>query len=144
MEKQELEVWQRVLSCREETPKHDLRQLRQESMELAAIYRNLSPRVSGTNQEQVKRLYRGERANAAALAGIGKLSRREEERLKLWQPGNEEPRRVLEKCYHRTRRCVTEYLARSADGEFGLVFGKLAKRGEDHCLWIAEILGSLP
>ena len=144
MDKQELEVWQRVLSCREETPKNDLRQLRQESMELAAIYRNLSQRMSGTNQELMKRLHTGERANAAALAGIGKLSRKEEEGLKLWQPGNEEPRRVLEKCYHRSRRCATEYLARTADGEFGLVFGRLAKREEEHCAWIAEILGRLP
>ena len=143
MDKQEQQVWQRVLSGREEAPKNDLRQLRREAMELAAIYRNLSTRLTGTGQELVKRLYAGERANSVSLLGIGKLSRTEEEGLKLWQPGNEEPRKALEKCYHRTRRCMTEYLARSADGEFGVVFERMAKREGEHCLWLAEALGSL-
>ena len=143
MDKQEQQVWQRVLAGREEAPKNDLRQLRRDAMELAAVYRNLSTRLTGTNQEMVKRLYAGERANGAALSGIGRLSRKDEEALKLWQPGNEEPRKALEKCYHRTRRCMTEYLARSADGEFGVVFERLAKREGEHCCLIAELIGRL-
>ena len=143
MDKQEQQVWQRVLSGREEAPKNDLRQLRREAMELAAVYRNLTTRLTGTNQELVKLLYAGERANGAALSGIGRLSRKDEEGLKLWQPGNEEPHKALEKCYHRTRRCMTEYLARSADGEFGVVFERLAKREGEHCCLIAELIGRL-
>jgi len=139
----EQQVWQRVHACREEGPKNDLRQLQREAMELAAVYQNLSARLVGTNQNLMKRLYAGEKANSAALTGIGRLSRRVDEGLKLWQPGNEEPRKVLEKCYHRTRRCMTEYLARSADGEFGVVFERMAKRAGDHCVWIAEVIGSL-
>ena len=88
-------------------------------------------------------MYLGEKDNAAALAGIGKLSRQTRENLKLWQPGKEEPRKALERCYHRTRRCMTEYLARSADGEFGVVFERMAKREGEHCALIAEVLGSL-
>jgi hypothetical protein len=38
---------------------------------------------------------------------------------------------------------MTEYLARSADGEFGVVFEKLAKREGDHCILIARLLGTL-
>ena len=139
----ERQVWQRVHSAREGEPQNDLLQLQREAMELASIYRGLSARMAGKLQEQMKKLYAGEKANAAALAGIGKLSRRGCENLKLWQPGNEEPFRLLERCYHRTRRCMTEYLARSADGEVGVVFEKMAKREGEHCAVIAEILGSL-
>ena len=139
----EQQVWQRVHANRETAPVNDLRQLQQEAMELAAVYRSLASRLTGKQQDQVKRLYEGEKANAAALAGIGILSRQGGEALKLWQPGREAPQKVLERCYHRTRRCMTEYLARSAAGEFGIVYEKLAKREAEHCERLAQLLGSI-
>lgn len=139
----EEQVWQRVRACREEAPKNDLRQLQREAMDLAAVYRNLTSQLTGKPQEQVRQLYAGEKANATSLAGIGKLSRMGGENLKLWQPGKEEPQKVLERCYHRTRRCMTEYLARSAEGEFGMVFARMARREEEHCCLIAELIGHL-
>ena len=147
MDKQDLsleqQVWQRVRARREDEPRNDLRQLQREAMELAAIYGDLSSRMMGRSQELVKQLYAGERANASALAGIGILSQNSGESLKRWQPGKEDPRKQLLRCYHRTRRCVTEYLARSAEPEYGLVFEKLAKRAGEHCALIAEILGTM-
>lgn len=139
----EQQVWQRVHAHREEGTKNDLRQLQREAMELAAVYRNLSSQLTGRQQAQAKQLYAGEKANAAALAGIGKLSRESREALKLWQPGKEDPKKMLERCYHRTRRCMTEYMARSAEGEFGVVFERMAKREGEHCALIAELLGSM-
>ena len=139
----EQQVWQRVCACREEASRNDLRQLQREAAELAAGYRNLIPQLSGKQLEQVKGLYLGEKANAAALAGIGMLSRQQGENLKLWNPDREEPRKMLEKCYHRTRRCLTEYLARSAEGEFGVVFQAMAEREKANCVLIAQLLGSL-
>ena len=139
----EQQVWQRVRASRREEPKNDLRQLQREAMELAAIYRALASRMIGEHREQMTNLYRGERANAAALAGIGYLSRQGGENLKLWQPAMEDPKKLLERCYHRTRRCMTEYLARSAEGECGVIFDRLAKREAEHCLVIAQLLGGL-
>lgn len=141
--KLEAQVWQRVRATAEEPPRSDLRQLQREAMELAAIYRNLVAQFTGRQQEQARRLYLGEKANAQALAGIGLLSRQQGEALKLWQPGKEPAGKVLERCYHRTRRCMTEYLARSAEPEFGSVFRALADREGEHCAVIAELLGSL-
>jgi hypothetical protein len=112
-------------------------------MELAAVYRTLVAQFTGRQQEQARRLYLGEKANAQTLAGIGLLSRQPAEALKLWQPGKEAPGKVLERCYHRTRRCMTEYLARSAEAEFGSVFRLMADREGEHCAVIAELLGSL-
>ena len=120
-----------------------MRQLQREALELAAIYRGLLPRMTGWQRELTVKLHQGERANAAALTGIGILSRQDGEQLKLWQPGNEDPKKLLQRCYHRSRRCMTEYLARSADGEFGVVFDAMAKREGAHCVLIAEILGHL-
>jgi hypothetical protein len=110
-------------------------------MELAAIYLSLASNMTGRQQEQAMRLYRGERENAAALGGVAILSRQGGETLKLWQPEKEDPRKLLERCYHRTRRCMTEFLARSAEGEYGVVFEKLARREAEHCFLIAQLLG---
>ena len=137
------QVWQRVRAAGEEVPKNDLRQLQREAMELAAIYRGLMPQLAGRQQEQVRQLYLGEKANGAALAGIGILSHQSEEQLKLWQPGKEPVKKLLEKCYHRARRCMTEYMARAADSEYGVVFQKMADREGQLCTLIAELLGSL-
>ena len=137
------QVWQRVRSGGEEPQGKDLRQLRREAMELAVIYRGLVAQLTGGQQEQARRLYLGEKANAAALGGIGILSRQREEQLKIWQPGKEPVGKILEKCYHRARRCMTEYMARSAEIEYGVVFQKLAEREGQHCTLIAELLGSL-
>ena len=140
---QEQQIWQRVRADREEGPKNDLRQMLREAMELAAAYRGLLPQLTGMQREQAAKLYRGEQANAAALAGIGLLSHQNREQLKLWQPGKEEPGKLLQRCYHRTRRCMTEYMARSAEPEFGVVFDRMARREGDHCLLLAQLLGEL-
>jgi len=139
----EQQVWQRVRASREEMPQNDLRQLQREALELAAAYRTLASRLTGRQREQMQKLYRGEQANAAALAGIGFLSRQPEEQLKFWQPEKEEPGKILVRCYYRTRRCMTEYLARSAQTEFGVVFEQLARREAAHCVLLAEVLGEL-
>ena len=139
----EQQVWQRVKACREEIQKNDLLQLQREAAELAAIYRSLSAQLKGSQGELAVKLHRGEKTNAAALAGMRILSRQNGENLKLWQPGKEDPKKLLERCYHRTRRCLTEYLARSADSEFGMLFERMAKREGEHCGLIAELLGSL-
>ena len=137
------QVWQRVLSGPRETPPQDLRQLQREAMELAAVYRNLAGQLAGKCREQAHRLYLVEKANADALNGLGILTRQGGEAVKIWQPGKEPARKLLERCYHQTRRCMTEYMARSADGEFGTVFRKLADREEQQCLLIAQLLGIL-
>ena len=138
----EAQVWQRVRSAAEEPARNDLRQLRREAMELAAAYRSMIPQFSGRQQELARQLYLGEKANGRKLTGIGILCRCPEETLKLWQPGKESPGKVLERCYHRTRRCAAEYLARSADPEYGTVFRMMADREGEHCGIIAELMGS--
>ena len=142
-ENMEAQVWQRVQAGKQEVPASGLRQMQREAMELAELYRGLASRTSGRQQELSRQLYRGEKSNALMLAGIGMLSGQREENVKLWQPGKEHSGKLLERCYHRTRRCMVEYLSRSADGEYGAVFRSMADREGEHCAMIAELLGSL-
>lgn len=137
------QVWQRVRAGGEELPHNDLLQLQREALELTAAYRGLAAQLTGKARELAQRLYRTESANSQVLAGIGFLSRQSGENLKFWQPGKEAPKKTLERCYHRTRRCMTEYMARSAEPEYGIVFQKLADRAGSSCALVAELLGIL-
>lgn len=138
----EQQVWQRVLAQSGEQPRNDLRQLQMEAMELSGIYRQLMASASGVRRERLKQLLEGEQQNAACLRGVALLSGRWEEILKVWNPAKESQRKLLEKCYHKTRRCMVEYMGRSAEPEFGVVFRQLADREGRHCGWIAELLGT--
>lgn len=139
----EQQVWQRVFARPVEPQGEDLRVLLLAAMELSASYRYLSGVLTGKQREQVKMLFEGEQANIACLKGIGMLSGRGDEILKIWNPSREPARRILEKCYHSTRRCLIEYTARSADSEFGAVFQKMAEREGKHCATVAELLGGM-
>lgn len=112
-------------------------------MELAAVYRNLAAQLTGKNQELAKKLYAGELDTAQILAGVARLSRQGGENLKLWQPGKENPGKALHRCYHQTLRARIEYMARSAEPEYGVVFDALAKGAAERCLGIARLLGGL-
>lgn len=137
------QVWQRVFA-RQEAPAGDgLRELQLAAMELAGAYRALSGKLTGRAREKVQRLYEGEQAGLAALKGVAVLSGRGGEVLKPWNSFREPPEKLLEKCYHKTRRSMVEYAARSAEAEFGIVFQSLAQRAGLHCAMIAELLGMM-
>ena len=135
------QVWDRVFSQPGEQPRNDLRPMLMAAMELAAAYRYLLGTLTGKQRERLRGLYEGELANIAALRGISILAGQGEEVLKLWSPAKEPGRKLLETCYHRTRRCMTDYMSRSAEPEFGMVFRKLSDREGEHCAALAEILG---
>lgn len=137
----EQQVWQRVLQ--QQNPREPMRELILSSGELAAVYRQLAGTLAGRPRELAKQLYEGETATLAALKGLNTLSGREAEVLKLWQPGKEPAGKLLEKAYHRTRCCMVDYAARTAEPEFGVVFQKLADRAALHCVLIAQLLGTL-
>lgn len=139
----EQQVWQRVFARPGEEVRADQRGLLLAAMELAASYRYLAGVLTGKAREQAKQLYEGEKENLLCLKGIGILSGRKEEVLKIWNPPKEPAAKLLEKCYHRTRRCAMEYTARSAEVEFGIVFQKMADREGQHCVILAELLGGL-
>lgn len=136
----EQKVWQRVLSGPGESGE-DLRPLLQLAAETAMDYYHLLRRASGKTREPLQQLYDRARVNLNCLRGLQTL-RFGSAGKRLPQPdGGASLRKTLEKCYHRTRRAMTEYTARSAEPEYGAVFAVMAQRERDNAALIAEILG---
>lgn len=134
------QVWQRVFQPPEQ-PQPELRGMLLTALELGEIYRHLLSHSGGQQKELLKRLLEGEQATAAALRGLGVLCGMTEEVLRPWSPTREPGRQLLQRCYHRTRRCLVDYMSRSAEPEHGAVYRCLADRAAEHCVLLAQLLG---
>jgi hypothetical protein len=79
-------------------------------------------------------------ANMDCLKGIARLQRQTVSE-KILPQSREPARKLLELCYHRSRRAAVDFLAQSAGGEFGEVYRAMADREGKHCVWLAQLLG---
>ena len=138
-ESRESDIWQRVMAQPTVGAAPD--GLLRESAALAAVYRRLSGTLAGRSKLLVQKLAETEQANTACLRGILTLSGAATEQVKHWEPGKGNTRKLLQSCYHRTRRCQAEYTACSLEPEFGEVYRNLAARAGEQCVRIAELLG---
>ncbi len=139
-------VWQRVQS-REggEMPplgQDNLRPWLTLAQENAAAYQSLSRQFTGREAERLRRLYQQSQSCAAGILGVCRL-RGEQVRQGNFQPPKEPPRKTLEKCYHRERRLWEGLRQMLTDGEYGLVFDRLAQGAQERSLLVAELLGRL-
>ena len=137
------EVWQRVLQSQPAVPRDGIRGLRRESAALSGAYRQLTASLTGKAGEKAGQLYRGETEISACLRGLEILRGEDGGKLKYPQPAKEPTQRLLRGCYHRTRKCIAEYTARTVDPETGAVFRELADRAQKQCALIAELMGML-
>ena len=132
MEDRELErrVWERV-AAREAPPREeDLEALLRQARELAEDYRALAALMG--DRSTLAGIRREEQETARILAGIRALS----------QGGGSEKLQRLRRCYHRSRRAMTDYAARVATPEVGLAYQYLSELERQHCLEILRMLGS--
>ena len=133
-------VWQRILAGPGESGE-DLRPLIYTAVENAMEYYHLLQRSSGQNKESLQQLYRRAKMNVNCLRGLQSL------RFGPAGKGNPMPGSgdsmgmTLQRCYHRTRRAMQEYTARSAEPEYGAVFQVMAERERENAALIAELLG---
>ena len=133
-------VWQRILAGPGESGE-DLRPLIQMAVENAMDFYHLLQHGPGQSRESLQQLYRRARVNVNCLRGLQNLRFGSSSKGKP-MPGSGEPMGVvLQRCYHRTRRAMTEYTARSAEPEFGAVFQVMAEREKENAALIAELLG---
>lgn len=137
------QIWQRVFAPMQPPPREDLLPLLTQAVETMGASRMLAGMLQGTSRQLANRLYESLRENALCLRGICRLSGRSEGKF-CTMPAEKEPaKRLLTTCYHRCRRAMAEYTARSADPEYGAVYQKMAQREGEHCCLIAQILGNL-
>ena len=77
----------------------------------------------------------------ACLRGIGRLSGGGGGKTAQIAVPEEPAAKALEKRYHCARRAVTDYTARTVDGDFGIVFQHLADLSREECVLLARLLG---
>ena len=131
MEDRDLEkrVWERV-AAREGAPREDMEELLRQAWELGEEYRALA-RLMGDRGE-LARIRREQQEIARILAGIRALQ----------QGGGSEKQKRLRRCYHRSRRAMTDYAARMAAAEVGLAYQYLSELERQHCIEVLKMLGS--
>ena len=137
------QIWQRVLNPQPVPSRDGLRALRRESAALAGMYRQLMTSLNGKTGELAGQLYREEMDISNCLRGLEVLRGEDGGKLKLPQQPREPALRLLRSCHEKNRNCMTEYMARTVDGETGAVFHRLADRAEQQCMRIAELAGML-
>ena len=132
MEDRELEkrVWERVAAQENHPREEDLEALLRQARELAEEYRALAALMG--DRSTLAGIRREEQETARILAGIRALS----------QGGGSEKLQRLRRCYHRSRRAMTDYAARVATPEVGLAYQYLSELERRHCLEILRMLGS--
>ena len=131
MEDRDLEkrVWERV-AAREGAPREDMEELLRQARELGEEYRALA-RLMGDRGE-LAGVRREQKENARILAGIRALQ----------QGGGSEKQKRLRRCYHRSRRAMTDYASRMAAAEVGLAYQYLSELERRHCIEVLKMLGS--
>ena len=131
MEDRDLEkrVWERV-AAREGAPREDMEELLRQARELGEEYRALA-RLMGDRGE-LAGIRREQQEIARILAGIRALQ----------QGGGSEKQKRLRRCYHRSRRAMTDYAARVATPEVGLAYQYLSELERQHCIEVLKMLGS--
>jgi len=141
LEELEQSVWQRVLGERTYQETMGLKALVLEAMEAAAEYRQLQRGSGGKIRELAGKMLENEQRNLASLKGLYALQQGRPMKLQPLPALEKAGRRQLEKRYHRTRREIAEYTARSADAQWGCVFQQMAKEREAQCALLVRLMG---
>jgi len=142
MEEMEQRVWQRVMAEKGTPEESGLKVLAIASLEAAAAYRRLLRSTVEDHRELGKKLLAGEKETLACLKGLYHLQTGNPMKLPKTVPQQLDTRQLV-RLYHNARRRLAEYTARSAEAEWGCVFLAMAKRQEQQCDWLAQLLGNM-
>ena len=137
----EQRVWNRVMG-QKEVQNRELKELAMEAQQAAAEYRYLLRSKQESHRELGRQLLKAEQENLACLKGLHYLQTGIAMRLPMASPGVWDIKRMVRR-YHVSRRTLAEYMARTAESEWGTVFLAMAKRQEGQCDRIARLLGHM-
>ena len=137
-------VWQRVQGKNPApTPeKLNLKPWMLAAQQNGAAYQSLLRSFGGREGEQLKRLQTESGRCVACMKGLCRLRGEKVKTMPLPQ-SRDNPRQLLEKCYHRERNLWQQLEQHSGDPEHGIVFARLAQQAKEHCVTIMEILGRM-
>ena len=126
------------MNCENRDGPEDLRSMLQACAETAAAYQYLLNLYPGKYRDQLRELFRGEMETVACLRGMALLAGEAPGKLKFPAAPRASVRSILERAYHATAGEAEAYGSRP-----GKVYGALAKRAEERCVVICQILGRL-
>lgn len=109
-------------------------------VENRACYRLLAQTLRGNRAAVCRRLLAGTQSQAACLAGLHRLLTGLPPDLSQPVPQPSQPEAALRRCYGRTLTCLSAWSAPTTP-DLAPPYRRLARQAEDHCLWIAELLG---
>ena len=137
----EQRVWQRVMQPGQQT-QTDLKPLAMESQGAMAEYRQLLKSRVESIRELGRQLVKTEQENLANLRGLHYLQTGEPMKLPMVSALPADLKRMVRR-YHSSRRIWLEYVSRSAEPEWGTVYGEMAKRQEQQCDRLCQLLGHM-
>ena len=141
MNEMEQRVWNRVMQPTQ-TEWSSLKAIAMNAQEAIGEYRQLLKSRVESHRELGRRLLASEQENLAALRGLHYLQTAEVLKLPMGNPISVDCKRVTHR-YYKARKMLTEYMARSAEPEWGCVFGAMAKRQEKQCDWLCQLVGHM-
>lgn len=142
MEEMEQRVWQRVMGEKRQQEDNSLKTLAMASVEAMGACRHLQRSAVENQRELGRKLYAAEAENLACLKGLHYLQTGSPMKLPKPAPRQLDTRQLV-RLYHSARRRLTEYTARSAEAEWGCIFLAMAKRQEQQCDILAQLLGNM-
>ena len=135
-------VWQRVQNPQTD-PREGLQELIAREWEVACACLQLSRRMGGQVNLQLRQLHDQEQSHVACLKGIYTLITGQRPHVRGFSPAAGHPETELRRCYGKQMQNLAEYERRSAHPEYGHIFQSLAIQERQHCHLLLEILGSL-
>lgn len=135
-------VWQRVQgkNTMPQLGRQNVKPWMLAAQENAAAYQSLQRTFTGREAEQMKRLQAESMKCIACMKGICRL-RGERIKLTPLPQSKENQRNLLQKCYHRERQLWEQFEQQATEPEHGIVFARLARQAQEHCVTIMEIMG---
>ena len=141
LQEMEKRVWQRVMQ--QTQPENTaLKSLAMESQEAMTEYRQLLKAKVESIREVGRQLLKAEQENMACLRGMHYLQTGEPMKLPMVSALPADLKRMVRR-YHSGRRIWLEYVSRSAEPEWGTVFGEMAKRQEQQCDRLCQLVGHM-
>lgn len=138
----EAQVWQRV-QAQQTDVREGLQEMIAREWELAGACLQLSRRLTGKQSMLLRQLYEKEQGHVACLKGIYTLITGQRPNVRGFTAAVGFPEAELRRCYGKQMQNLAEYERRSNQGEYGHIFGNLARQEREHCHLLLEILGSL-
>ena len=136
-------VWNRVRSTQPEHQSIDIDPMITAAGVNAAIYLRLSRQELSSESAILKKLAEEKLAQASCLKGIRRLTAGRIAGIPLPQPAKEAPFQALRRCYHSEIHALRELELRTADRDFGPVYGELAQHQRHLCRILLELIGRL-